>query len=522
MAVPIIDLFAGPGGLGEGFSALRDEFGRSAFRIALSVEKDPIACRTLRLRAVRRQLETAGLLDSYFALLRREITREAFEALPAVSDAMVEADREVLHAELGKVPAARVDARIRQALGDASTWVLIGGPPCQAYSLAGRARRANDATFASDEKHFLYTEYLRILRAHAPPVFVMENVKGLLSSRHSGSRMFDRIRNDLASPASGLSYEIRSLVRKDDLFGLAPGDYLIESERYGVPQTRHRVILLGVRTDLAHLESRGLVAAAAPVSVTEVLEGLPPIRSRLSRGKDTAKAWQKVVASASRSVAGWGVGGEGKVVAAMERAAGSARAVTDPGGEFIAWPRSLLLASDDVSAWLHPSGLGGVVQHEARKHMAGDLKRYLFAACFAQEFGLSPKLDVFPRRLLPRHRNVSRSGSRKSPFPDRFRVQCAQLPANTIVSHISKDGHYYIHPDPVQCRSLTVREAARIQTFPDDYWFEGNRTQQYVQVGNAVPPLLARQIAGVVIDLVRPRAARPRARSGSRAPASMT
>ena len=501
--VPIIDVFAGPGGLGEGFSALTDECGRNAFRIALSVEKDAVACRTLKSRAVCRHLADAGQLHCFHALLRGEISRNEFDALVQVRLASEEADREVLGAELGRVPAEQVDTRIRAALGDATSWILIGGPPCQAYSLAGRARRANDQNFEADEKHFLYREYLRILRVHAPPVFVMENVKGLLSSHHGGSPMFSRILRDLGAPARGLSYEIRSLIRQGDRFGLKPDDFLIESERYGVPQTRHRVILLGVRSDLAFRPSRLLTQSKAPVTVGQVLAGLPRIRSKISRGQDSVEAWHEAVRSAPLAVRGWGVGGERKVIAAMSAAAKKARSLDDSGGAFIAKQSTLAGAPRAISEWLAAPGLGGVIQHEARQHMASDLARYLFAATFAQEFGLSPKLNVFPRALLPEHENARLIDDAKAPFPDRFRVQCLGMPSSTIVSHISKDGHYYIHPDPVQCRSLTVREAARLQTFPEDYFFEGNRTQQYVQVGNAVPPLLAFKIAEIVRDLVQ-------------------
>ena len=142
--------------------------------------------------------------------------------------------------------------------------------------------------------------------------------------------------------------------------------------------------------------------------------------------------------------------------------------------------------------------------------MAKDLARYLFAASFAEMFGQSPRLHLFPPRLLPAHRNATLAEG--FPFKDRFRVHCAYEPAWTVVSHIAKDGHYYIHYDPSQCRSFTVREAARVQTFPDDYFFEGNRTQQYTQVGNAVPPLLAFKIARLVLKLVSSRTAKPNAR----------
>jgi DNA (cytosine-5)-methyltransferase 1 len=134
--------------------------------------------------------------------------------------------------------------------------------------------------------------------------------------------------------------------------------------------------------------------------------------------------------------------------------------------------------------------------------MDSDLSRYMFAACYAKLHGYSPRLHVFPPKLLPAHANALDPNKETTPFKDRFRVQCAQEPSTTVVAHIAKDGHYYIHYDPVQCRALTVREAARLQTFPDNYFFEGNRTEQYTQIGNAVPPLLAHQLAKVVRRMI--------------------
>jgi len=142
-----------------------------------------------------------------------------------------------------------------------------------------------------------------------------------------------------------------------------------------------------------------------------------------------------------------------------------------------------------------------ILNHSTRGHIVPDLERYLFASAFAETTDSSPRLSDFPEALLPKHENVSRALG-YGLFSDRFRVQVARQPSTTITSHISKDGHYYIHYDPSQCRSLTVREAARLQTFPDDYFFCGPRTSQYQQVGNAVPPALARRIAGVVARLL--------------------
>ena len=504
MPIPIVDLFAGPGGLGEGFASLKSVDGTAAFRIGLSVEKDEVAHRTLTLRAAFRALQGLSVEDHYYDYIRGSISSEEFRVHPIVAQALAHAASEARCLELGKADETMLDKEIRQVLRGANDWVLIGGPPCQAYSLAGRSRRANDLDFANDEKHFLYREYLRIIRVHKPAVFVMENVKGLLSSRHLGSGMFVRILEDLARPAKGLEYEIRSAVVPDDGLGLAPDDYVIKAERFGVPQNRHRVILIGVRADLASVQLP-LLEPQGPISIGIAIGDLPKIRSRLSKKPDSSKAWSATVAAGVPLIGGWGTTGEFGVRQAMAYAARASEEIESPGEPFVRYPQGLVRRTDEYSRWVVRPSLGGYCQHISRSHMTKDLARYLFAASFAETFGHSPRLHSFPPRLLPAHRNATLAEG--FPFKDRFRVHCAHEPAWTVVSHIAKDGHYYIHYDPSQCRSLTVREAARVQTFPDDYFFEGNRTQQYTQVGNAVPPLLAFKIARLVHKLVSSRKA---------------
>ena len=499
MPIPIIDLFAGPGGLGEGFSSLRDHKRQPVFQIGLSIEKDPVAHRTLTLRSVFRQLRGTKHIQHYYAYIRSEIDETTFRKIPEVATAFAHADKEARCLELGKADEAGIDTEIRAALGGQETWVLIGGPPCQAYSLAGRARRTKDETFKDDVKHFLYREYLRIIKVHRPTIFVMENVKGLLSSQHSGSPMFGRILADLCAPTPGLEYEIRSFVKKGNSDTLEPVDFVIQAERHGIPQCRHRVILLGIRKD-AGASRHDLLSNHKQVSVKQAIEDLPKIRSRLSKG-DSLEAWREAVLAGPDYVSGWGTASE-RTVTDLMRASAEAALWTGVGKAFAQKPgrKPKFQEQTELQRWVHDKNLNGFCQHEARSHMDSDLARYLFAACFAQSETYSPSLDIFPPKLLPKHNNVTkeREATEAIPFKDRFRVQCAREPATTIVSHIAKDGHYYIHYDPTQCRSLTVREAARLQTFPDNYFFAGNRTEQYTQVGNAVPPLLAHKLAKIV------------------------
>lgn len=515
-AVPVIDLFAGPGGLGEGFSSVVDHQGRNVFRLVFSVEKERAAHSTLRLRAVYRHLKATGELAPYFDYVRGSISAHDFLAQAAVQPAYEVADKECKNLELGSCNVAALDREISAALNGNPDWLLIGGPPCQAYSLVGRARRANDTKFEDDEKHFLYREYLRIIKVHRPAVFVMENVKGLLSSSHAGNPMFQRILKDLSSPARGLGYEIRSLVKHGSMEDLDPADFVIHSEKFGVPQTRHRVILLGVRSDWTH-RIHELLSTSPAVAIERVIGGLPPIRSRLSRQPDSPEAWHAALSTAHEYVRGWGVGAERQIVAAMRMNARRARQVRNAGAPF--QPGAIGVGSLPLQLrdWIIDPAVCGVLQHESRPHMAPDLARYMFAATFAQTMGYMPRLGQYPPGLLPEHASATAAEGREIAFRDRFRVQLAEEPATTIVSHIAKDGHYYIHYDPVQCRSLTVREAARIQTFPDNYFFEGGRTHQYVQIGNAVPPLLAYQIALSVAGMFK----RPVKRDSTKADGSV-
>ena len=512
--VPIVDLFAGPGGLGEGFSALDGNL----FRVAISIEMEEAAHETLRLRSFFRQFEKDCAPPEYYDYVRGALPiAELRAAYPCEWE---QAEWEAWRAELGAEDHAEVRSRVDTALGaagDTGEAVLIGGPPCQAYSLVGRSRMrpVQGAEFESDSRHFLYREYLKILADHAPVAFVLENVKGMLSSTRDGEQIFGQIRTDLCLPGKALDdYRPRHGDVEYKLFPLGwsrsqtngQGDdppatsFVLRGDDLGLPQARHRVIIVGIRSDRAERARDVLGPLPGPTeraTLTDVLQGLPELRSGLSRTADSDQSWESAVrASAERLLKDTRalsepMRDEVARVEAQLRAPPSGR-----GGRFV--PGTEVPPRYEPSWFVDPK-IGGVLNHESRGHMSDDLTRYLFAAVFGRVEQRSPTLADFPTSLLPKHKNV-RSALTGSLFSDRFRVQLLDRPSTTITSHISKDGHYYIHPDPAQCRSLTVREAARLQTFPDNYFFEGPRTKQYVQVGNAVPPLLARRIAGVLAD----------------------
>lgn len=510
--IGVVDIFAGPGGLGEGFSSFQATTGVHPFDVVASAEMDGAAHATLRLRAFMRlaaQFEPSAL-RAYYTFLDRIAHGERTEPSDYFGNGKwlglwEQAEARAMQLTLGREDDnRRLHERIRAVRDHYSEMILVGGPPCQAYSLVGRARQRNVKGFRTKgiPKHYLYRQYLQILADFQPAVFIMENVRGILTSRVGGGPMFPAIVADLSDPAASLELGRGHPRPKYTLLPIhiAPGnervvsdvafhpdEFIIRCEDHGAPQARHRVIIMGVRSDRmapAILRIHGL-PAIKPETVAHRVGDLPKLRSGLSRTIDDAAEWDQTVRAQRNRVV--------RAVKTRYPEVAEILCKLDPRSDL---PRSATRRDDRNEA--HEAFSTGryvppILNHETRGHMPADLGRYLFCAAFGDAYSKSPTQSEFPSALAPDHLNWETGA-----FADRFRVQLPNRPSSTITSHLSKDGHAFIHWDPAQCRSLTVREAARLQTFPDDYLFLGNRTQQYIQVGNAVPPLIAEQIAGVV------------------------
>jgi DNA (cytosine-5)-methyltransferase 1 len=508
----VVDLFAGPGGLAEGFSAVFDPNGNHPFKVVLSVEKEKAAHSTLLLRTFLRQFD-GKFPDEYYAFLKQATPEPDWAAL--YPDEWKRANEDAQLLELGqdeadKLLVGKID-QVRRLYG--KNTILIGGPPCQAYSLVGRARNRGIVGYIPEEdpKHFLYKNYIDILTRLRPAAFVMENVKGMLSSSINDGLIFKKVLSDLRNAGDG--YRLVSLTPRvraqADLIEptLLPTDFIIRSEDFGLPQARHRVIVVGIRKDVLDKPMAVRLDQLIPrwttkATVADVLKGMPKLRSGLSRD-DSAPNWAKAVKDAAaavcRAVSFLPHDERDTFRARINKCAASATKTLNSLTRTALKPAKVgPNCSDTLRKWLLDPNLGVLPNNETRGHMASDLSRYLFAAVYGELVKVSPKASDFPESLAPEHLNWN-SGK----FADRFRVQLWEQPSTTITSHISKDGHYFIHPDPEQCRSLTVREAARLQTFPDNYYFKGNRTEQFIQVGNAVPPFLAKQIGDALFALLQ-------------------
>lgn len=496
MPIPVVDIFAGPGGLGEGFSAFLPEGAREpAFKIGVSAEMEVNAARTLRLRAFFRQFPAGHAPESYYEYVRGHRATPWTEETRAEWE---EACREALQLTVGT---PEHDAILHERVADISRgnrpWILVGGPPCQAYSLVGRARNRGIIGYLpeEDDRHFLYRHYLELIKNHHPTAFVMENVKGILSSKVAGKLVFPQILRDLAAPGgpNGPRYRIIPFVTPSIEQEDTTARFILRAEELGVPQARHRVILFGVNEELGDLVLPSLTATPPATHVEHVLRGLPPLRSGMTT--KVIRNWSQDAVRILRATAGHANRLQSKVARELEKAAGLVMEL-DPGtgGRWTPWDGDQASLPSHLAGWLHDPRLGGLLNHEVRSHMEDDLKRYAYAAAFTEVHGHSPRgSEEFPRMLHPNHENWQ-SGK----FVDRFKTQAWHRPSSTVTSHLSKDGHYFIHPDPSQLRSLSVREAARLQTFPDNYFFEGARGAQFRQVGNAVPPWMAHQLARIV------------------------
>lgn len=507
--IGVIDIFSGPGGLGEGFAEYQPataeaDDGAKPFKLVLSVEKDVSAHKTLLFRSFLRKFDNKP--DEYYDHLNGEISMPELEEL--YPKEWSQAVDEVWHNELGQKDTwSKLQSRIRKIKKqyDGRT-ILLGGPPCQAYSLVGRPRNASKIGYdlEKDDRTYLYKEYVKVLSELEPAAFVMENVKGLLSFKTRDGLIGQQILRDL----EGEGYRLFPLSKENGAptdQGLSISDFVVKSEDFGIPQRRHRVIIVGIRKDLVSKSGEmkvSLKSLEEQISVRSVIGNLPTDRSRLSRN-DNEDNWiyafdegiEDIEAGLKESQdSSWTEGLLKRLQEVKDRyieeSCKFGESKSSGGNGHTHFPPEL---PGDLRDWIIDKDLSRLLNHEARSHMPSDLARYLFAAIFSEVEQRSPKAQEFPDQLAPNHKNWGTGY-----FSDRFCVQEYDKPARTITSHIAKDGHYYIHPDPFQCRSLTVREAARLQTFPDNYLFLGNRTQQYTQVGNAVPPFLARQIAEVL------------------------
>ena len=519
-----IDLFAGAGGLGEGFS-------RAGFDVSISVEKELTECETLRQRKLHNELLQTNQADLALKLATGEMDFAGFEkSYPKITDRV---NKKVAQLELGTADFSTVYNKILNGLKNrkAGALILLGGPPCQAYSIVGRARSVgktvldNDPSaldkFYKDQRHTLYKEYLKVLSAFSPEIFIMENVKGILSAKTAPNALagsvIEKIFSDLQSPFKAISDDpdfVKETVElginfnedgyvlfpftasdKSDLFdnvgaGIAKNDFTIKSEKYSIPQTRHRVIICGVRQDIFKSLGRPGVLNEPPsiTSVRDMIGSLPKLRSEITKEKVQAHKWAKRV----------------------KKEVSDLTALTNidiaDGCNTVEYPHKGQVVGNVELAKFIEDSLGVITSHKTRSHMVSDLARYYFCADFAERHGKSPKIEDWPvSDLVPKHANINRSGNRPSAsgFSDRFKVQVWGKPSSTITSHISKDGHYFIHPDKTQCRSFSVREAARLQTFPDSYQFCGGISKQFHQIGNAVPPYLAYQIAKLIKNYLK-------------------
>ena len=398
-----IDLFAGASGMSEGFT-------KAGFTPVTHIEMNEEACYTIKTRAAYHYLKSKKKLNIYYSYLKQEITREEFyknipeEILNSVIN--VEIDDNSIKDIFKKIDSEKHEIDL-----------IIGGPPCQAYSLLGR----HQENIENDPRNKLYIQYGRFLKQYNPKAFVFENVPGMLSA-NKGQHF-----KNLKAYFRKLGYEVYH-------------DTLNASD-YGVVQARKRIIIVGWKKE-ADFGFPDFKKEKTKYSVNEAFNDLPKLKP-----------------------------GEGY--------------------QFIEYKD---LKNKYLKKFELRNGIDFVTQHISRPHNDRDLAIYKTAIQKWNNEKVRLKYPDLPHELKT-HKN-------ESSFTDRYKVVDGLGVSHTVVAHIAKDGHYYIHPDEEQCRSISVREAARLQSFPDDFYFEGSRSASFKQIGNAVPPLMAYAIANKMKELL--------------------
>ena len=309
--------------------------------------------------------------------------------------------------------------------------IIIGGPPCQSFSSLGRAKDENG--MKNDPRNFLFESYERILNHFKPKVFVFENVTGLLTAKLGHRKTVQVIMEKLS--------KYYNLIED-------PSNMVLNSVEYGVPQIRKRVILIGVRKD-------------QEFSAQDVYDGIvkthyPP---NSNRDQKTGKKKYVTVKDALLDLPSLKPG-EGE------------KCITHHVQTWNEYMSKIRSTHDNI-----------LRDHVARTHNPMDRKRY--SEMSKNKWTFSELLEKKP----------SLNHAKQRVFNNSYVVQFWDNPSRTIIAHLYKDGNQFIHPDYKQERTITPREAARLQSFPDDFVFEGSRTQQYKQIGNAVPPIMAEAIA---------------------------
>ncbi len=395
----VIDLFAGAGGLSEGFV-------QAGFVPVAHVEMDRDACNTLRTRSCYHYLRSKKHLNIYYKYLQGEISREAlYSSVPSeVTDA-------VINVEISDKTIKDTFDKIKGLAKGRKIDMIIGGPPCQAYSLLGRHRKEME----DDPRTLLYIQYGKFLKEFRPKGFVFENVPGLLSAKKGE--------------------HFQNLQAYFDKIGYNVHFKMLNASDYGVLQERHRIIIVGWQKN-KDMGYPNIEKTPTDAVINDILGDLPLL-----------KAGEKEYVSIYRNT---------------------------------------------TNCYLCKSGIrsdseGFVTQNITRSVNANDAAIYSYAIKLWNRKQVRVKYTDLPQEL--------RTQRNEDSFLDRFKVVNGKGKAHTLVAHLAKDGHYYIHPSLSLCRSISVREAARIQSFPDNFYFEGSRSAMFKQIGNAVPPLMAKSIA---------------------------